>query len=215
MPAPAIRCWPRVSATIAGLARFLPRRMADLGRGLAAAAARRPSRKACSPTPILADTWERLLAEAEAVAGREAQIEAARRGVLQGLRRRGDRPLDARGLRDGCRRRPPQGGADRAGHGRLAGELRGAGDRSTITAGRSGSRASGRRRRRFLQSLRMLEGIGVAEADPKGADFVHLVTEAMKLSFADREAYYGDPGVHRHPGRDAAVARLCRDPPRR
>ena len=29
--------------------------------------------------------------------------------------------------------------------------------------------------------------------DPNGADFVHTVTEAMKLGFADREAYYGDP----------------------
>jgi len=29
--------------------------------------------------------------------------------------------------------------------------------------------------------------------DLNGADFVHTVTEAMKLSFADREAYYGDP----------------------
>ena len=29
--------------------------------------------------------------------------------------------------------------------------------------------------------------------DPLGADFVHSVIEAAKLSFADREAYYGDP----------------------
>ncbi len=29
--------------------------------------------------------------------------------------------------------------------------------------------------------------------DPAGAEFVHTVVEAMKLAFADREAYYGDP----------------------
>ena len=29
--------------------------------------------------------------------------------------------------------------------------------------------------------------------DPVGAEFVHTVAEAMKLSYADREAYYGDP----------------------
>ena len=29
--------------------------------------------------------------------------------------------------------------------------------------------------------------------DPNGAEFVHTVVEAMKLAYADREAYYGDP----------------------
>ncbi len=28
---------------------------------------------------------------------------------------------------------------------------------------------------------------------PASPEFVHHVTEAMKLAFADREAYYGDP----------------------
>jgi gamma-glutamyltranspeptidase/glutathione hydrolase len=45
----------------------------------------------------------------------------------------------------------------------------------------------------LLQSLRMLEGSGVADMDLRGAEFVHRVTETMKLAFADREAYYGDP----------------------
>ena len=45
----------------------------------------------------------------------------------------------------------------------------------------------------FLQTLKLLEGFDLARLDPKGPEFIHIVTEAMKLAFADREAYYGDP----------------------
>ncbi len=45
----------------------------------------------------------------------------------------------------------------------------------------------------LLQALAILDGIGVADMDPTGPDFVHAVTEAIKLAFADREAFYGDP----------------------
>jgi gamma-glutamyltranspeptidase/glutathione hydrolase len=45
----------------------------------------------------------------------------------------------------------------------------------------------------LLQSLMTLSEIDLGAMDLNGADFVHTVTEAMKLSFADREAYYGDP----------------------
>ena len=45
----------------------------------------------------------------------------------------------------------------------------------------------------LLQALNMLAGDDLAALDPNGAEFVHLVTEALKLAFADREAYYGDP----------------------
>ncbi|MEM7722714.1 MAG: gamma-glutamyltransferase, partial [Pseudomonadota bacterium] len=40
---------------------------------------------------------------------------------------------------------------------------------------------------------RLLEGVDLSAIDLNGADFVHVVTEVMKLCFADREAYYGDP----------------------
>jgi gamma-glutamyltranspeptidase / glutathione hydrolase len=45
----------------------------------------------------------------------------------------------------------------------------------------------------FLQQLRLLEGYNLRAAGHNTADYIHLVTEAAKLAFADREAYYGDP----------------------
>lgn len=44
----------------------------------------------------------------------------------------------------------------------------------------------------MLQALRILEGYRIGEFDPEGAEFVHLVTETLKLVMADREAWYGD-----------------------
>lgn len=45
----------------------------------------------------------------------------------------------------------------------------------------------------FLQQLALLRGFDLGRLDPNGADFIHLVVEAAKLAFADREAFYGDP----------------------
>jgi gamma-glutamyltranspeptidase/glutathione hydrolase len=45
----------------------------------------------------------------------------------------------------------------------------------------------------MLQQLALLDGMGVGDMDPTGPDFVHAVTEAIKLAMADREAFYGDP----------------------
>jgi len=44
----------------------------------------------------------------------------------------------------------------------------------------------------LLQTLALLDPGEVAGLDPCGAEFVHRVTEAMKLAFADREMFYGD-----------------------
>ena len=41
--------------------------------------------------------------------------------------------------------------------------------------------------------MALLEGFDVAGMDPLGERFIHTVVECLKLSFADREAYYGDP----------------------
>ena len=45
----------------------------------------------------------------------------------------------------------------------------------------------------FLQQLRLLEGVDLGGTAPDDPRFVHLVVEASKLAFADREAWYGDP----------------------
>ena len=47
----------------------------------------------------------------------------------------------------------------------------------------------------LLQCLSLLKGLDLSSLDPNGSDFIHLVVEAMKLAFADRETYYGDPNA--------------------
>jgi gamma-glutamyltranspeptidase/glutathione hydrolase len=45
----------------------------------------------------------------------------------------------------------------------------------------------------FLQQLALLSGYDLTALEPGSAEFIHTVTEAAKLAFADREAWYGDP----------------------
>jgi gamma-glutamyltranspeptidase / glutathione hydrolase len=45
----------------------------------------------------------------------------------------------------------------------------------------------------LLQTLALLQGFDLDALDPLGPDFVHIVVECLKLAFADREAWYGDP----------------------
>jgi gamma-glutamyltranspeptidase/glutathione hydrolase len=45
----------------------------------------------------------------------------------------------------------------------------------------------------MLQTMALLEGFDIAGMDPLGERFIHTVVECLKLSFADREKFYGDP----------------------
>jgi gamma-glutamyltranspeptidase/glutathione hydrolase len=45
----------------------------------------------------------------------------------------------------------------------------------------------------LLQMLTLLEGVDLSTLGHNTRAYVHVVTEAMKLAFADRERYYGDP----------------------
>jgi gamma-glutamyltranspeptidase/glutathione hydrolase len=45
----------------------------------------------------------------------------------------------------------------------------------------------------MLQMLRLLDGIDLKSMGHNSADYIHTMAEAIKLGFADREAFYGDP----------------------
>lgn len=46
----------------------------------------------------------------------------------------------------------------------------------------------------LLQSLSILKNFDLAALGHNSAAYIHVVLEAMKLAFADREQFYGDPG---------------------
>lgn len=142
--------------------------------------------------PELAAIWERLLTEAEAVEGREAQIEVARTAHAEGFVAEA---IDSY-LRDACvmdgtgeRRKGVLTGADMAGW-RADWEKPLSADHHGWDVFKCGPWTQGPM---LLQALRILEEDNIAAINPNGADFVHLVAETLKLVFADREAYFGDP----------------------
>ncbi|GAC1554594.1 MAG: gamma-glutamyltransferase family protein [Beijerinckiaceae bacterium] len=143
--------------------------------------------------PALAATYQRILTEAEAVGGdRIAQIEAARRAWSQGFVAEAiDAFCRTQEVMDvtGRRHRGVLSGADMAGwqasietpihydYGRYRVQKCGPWAQGLVT----------------LQQLAILSGLALDGLDPTGPDFIHLLIEASKLAFADREAFYGDP----------------------
>lgn len=160
--------------------------------------------------PKLAETWKRLVGEAEAASGREAGIEAARAAWYKGFvadaidRFCRDAYMDVSG-------RPHAGlltGQDMA--------VWSPPVEDPVEIDHHGHRVQKcgfwSQGPVLLQALRLLEGFDLAGMDPEGPDFVHVLTEAMKLAFADRETFYGDPDFVAVPGetllsRDYAAAR--------
>ena len=182
---------PRVSATIEGLGGFFkehwPTSHATWLPGGSA-----PKAHALFKNPVLAETWKRLLREAESVSGREAQIEAARATFYRGF--------IAEEIDTFLRETEAMDGSGQRHKGVMTGEdLAGwqAGVEAPLTydyhgwsVAKTGPWGQGPV---LLQSLAILKGMDVGSLDPAGSDFVHLVTETMKLAYADREVYYGDP----------------------
>ena len=143
-------------------------------------------------TPAIAETYRRILAEAEAAAGdRITQIEAARRAFYRGFVAEAIDRLYRTELMDstGTRHRGLLTGDDLA---RYAARIE-----RPVSIGyhgldvhKIGPWSQGPM---LLQTLRLIEPLDIAAMDPLGLDFVHTLVEALKLGFADREAFYGDP----------------------
>jgi len=51
----------------------------------------------------------------------------------------------------------------------------------------------------MLQNLNLLEAFDLRSMGHNSPEYVHTVVEAMKLGYADRDAYYGDPELSRIP----------------
>ncbi len=143
--------------------------------------------------PALADTYERILAEAEAAGGdREAQIEAATRAWSQGF--------VAESIDRFCRTQEVMDVSGRAHRGVLTAHDM-AGWRPSVEApihtdyGRYRVLKCGPWTQGLaaLQQLALLKGFDLDGLDPAGPDVIHLVVEAAKLAFADRDTFYGDP----------------------
>jgi len=45
----------------------------------------------------------------------------------------------------------------------------------------------------LIETLNILEGFNLADLKLNSADYIHTLVEALKLAYADRDTYYGDP----------------------
>ncbi len=143
--------------------------------------------------PTLADTWERLLREAESAGhDRVAQIEAARNAWYGGFIAEaiGDFFAKNEMLDTSGQRHRGVLTADDMAHWRAGIEAPLKRDYRGTTLLKCGVWSQGPT---MLQTMALLEGFDMASMDPMGERFAHTVIEAMKLAFADREAFYGDP----------------------
>ena len=143
--------------------------------------------------PTLAETYKRLLREAQSAGGdREAQIERARKTWSQGFVAEAiDRFCRTQKLMDTSGE--PHGGVltgdDMARwHAHVEAPL--TYDYGRYTVCKPGVWSQGPV---MLQQLALLKGFDLDGLDPAGPEFIHLQVECAKLAFADREKFYGDP----------------------
>jgi gamma-glutamyltranspeptidase/glutathione hydrolase len=187
----------RVCDTISGMADFFRDHWPTSHETwLPGGAAPKPHATVCNPA--LAKTWRRILAEAETGASREAQIEKARDTFYRGFVAEAiEAYLATAEVMDGSgmRHRGVLRAADMAKYSASV-ETPLTYDYHGWTVAKTGPWGQGPV---LLQSLALLKGFDIAAMDPAGDEFVHVVTEAMKLAFADREIYYGDPDFSKVP----------------
>ena len=143
--------------------------------------------------PAIAATYRRIIHEAEAAgAGRETQIETAKSAWYQGF--------IAEAIDRFYTHEPVLDSSGRYHKGLLRGGDMAAWDATYEEPATLNYRNYTVCKTDFwgqgpvmLQTLAMLEPLGLSNLPADGTDYVHLVVEAMKLAFADREAWYGDP----------------------
>ncbi|MEV0232449.1 gamma-glutamyltransferase family protein [Nonomuraea sp. NPDC050786] len=142
--------------------------------------------------PVLAATYRRLVAEAESASStREGQLAAARRAWYEGFVAEAIAEFSARTAwldSSGDVHGGLLTGDDLAGWSATVEEPL-AFDYHGHTVYKTGPWGQGPV---FLQQLALLRGFDLDAMGHLSADYVHTVTEAAKLAFADREAWYGD-----------------------
>jgi gamma-glutamyltranspeptidase/glutathione hydrolase len=183
---------PRVSDTIAGLADLFTREWPTSG-AVYLPGGNVPKGRELFRNPAAANTYKRILAEAEAAGGdRQKQIQAAYDAWYKGF--------VAEAMDAFCRTEAPMDSTGRRHKGLLtAQDMAGWTPHYEAPASvtyhdwgvfKIGPWGQGPV---FLQTLKILEGFDLSAMGPDSPEFIHHVAEAMKLAFADREAYYGDP----------------------
>lgn len=183
---------PRVSATIKGLADFFAKEWpTSFDTWLPGGSAPEPHSN--FRNPVLAETWKRIISESEAAKGsREDKVQAARDAFYRGFVAEAiDGFLKTAEVMDasGQRHKAVLTADDLAGYSATI-EAPQTFDYHDWTVAKTPAWGQGPV---LLQSLALLKGFDLQKMDPTGPDFVHYVAEAMKLAFADREVYYGDP----------------------
>ena len=143
--------------------------------------------------PTMADTYARILREAQSAGGdRVAQIERARKAWSQGFVAEAiDRFCRTQEVMDssGERHRGVLTGDDMARwQPRVEAPVTYEYGRYTVCKGGFWSQGPV-----MLQQLALLKQFGLDDVDPTSADFIHTVVECAKLAYADRETFYGDP----------------------
>jgi len=141
----------------------------------------------------LADTYERILREAESAGGnRDAEIERARKTWSQGFVAEAiDRFCRTQEIMD-VSGAPHRGvlRADDMARWQAHVEAPLTYDYGRYTVCKAGVWSQGPV---MLQQLALLKGFALDGLDPAGPDFIHLQIECAKLAYADRDTFYGDP----------------------
>jgi len=154
-----------------------------------------PRPRSVMRTPKAAATYRRIVAEAEAAgADRVRQIERARDTFYRGFVAEAvDRFYRSAELMDSTGRRH-RGllTADDLARYRATVEPTVSRPYNGVVVHKAGPWSQGPA---MLETLALLEGFDLDGFDPAGERFVHTLVECMKLAYADREVFYGDPDV--------------------